>query len=178
MVCHRALFSKRCSASIRCQPSKNFSASIANAPGVVRLRCLLAVVMRAAVAALDAGQRRRGRPAAIQLRCDAPKDFSSGSARRKAAQMSTSGCSSETTRNTASSSSSAGAERGDLLRVAAIKAAGKPQHGGQMADPLLVLGRKPAEIVVLLFRFFAAMVAGHVGDQFQLVRLESRAAGC
>ena len=42
----------------------------------------------------------------------------------------------------------------------------------------LVVGVEPAEVVVLVLRLGAAMVAGHVGDELQLLGPERLAAGC
>ena len=66
----------------------------------------------------------------------------------------------------------------DLLRVAAIQSAGHAQDGRHLPHALLIACRELAKVGVLPLGIGAAMVAGHVGDQLQLVAAESLPAGC
>ena len=71
-----------------------------------------------------------------------------------------------------------GAHVGDLLGVAAVEPAGDAEHGGHLLDASLVACGELAEVGVFLLGIGAAMVAGDVGDQFELARLESLPGGC
>ena len=62
--------------------------------------------------------------------------------------------------------------RADDLVVAAIEPAGDAQHGGHLADAQPIVVVEAAEVVVLVLRLDAAMVAGDVGDDLQLLRPE------
>ena len=64
----------------------------------------------------------------------------------------------------------------DLLGTAAVEAAGEPQHTGESLNPPLVVGREPGKGFLLALGQRAAMVAGHVGDQLQVVGPQARQA--